>query len=200
MPSILKEIPEKLVMPSGRTHDAITLWSFPFVTGSIYAVQQDGLLALLTGSGFLFGGLMFGPDLDIYSQQYKRWGLLRYLWLPYRKLVKRHRSWLSHWFIVGTLIRVLYLSGWVAGLWILSMWWGSLFFQAIGEIADWREMANGLLIEGAIATWDFLCHHFLDIGAVIGGIELGADSHSCSDWLVSAWNRHRKSATRAQVR
>ncbi len=28
---------------------------------------------------------MFGPDLDIYSVQFQRWGFLRWIWLPYQK-------------------------------------------------------------------------------------------------------------------
>src|SRR5918998_3916008 len=57
----------------------------------------------------LFGGLMFGPDLDIQSRQYTRWGVFRFLWLPYRAFF-RHRSRWSHGIIFGTLIRVVYFA------------------------------------------------------------------------------------------
>lgn len=73
-------------MPSGRTHDRITLWALPFVTGVAFWQTKSGHLTLLITGGFLFGGLMFGPDLDIYSRQYQRWGFLRFIWLPYQKI------------------------------------------------------------------------------------------------------------------
>ena len=56
---------------------------------------------------------MLGPDLDIHSIQYRRWGPLRWIWLPYQKALK-HRSQLSHGPIIGTAVRVMYLSVWIA--------------------------------------------------------------------------------------
>ena len=74
-----------------------------------------GSLALSAAAtvAMLFGGLMFGPDLDIQSKQYTRWGVFRFLWLPY-KVVFRHRSRWSHGLIFGTLIRVVYFTGVIA--------------------------------------------------------------------------------------
>ena len=82
-------------MPSGRTHDRITLWSLPLVMTLSFRATADILLTLIVSSGFLFGGFMFGPDLDIHSVQYRRWGWFRWIWLPYRGSM-RHRSILSH--------------------------------------------------------------------------------------------------------
>ncbi len=64
-------------MPSGRTHDRITLWCLPIVAVGTYMLTQQLPWMLIASGGFLFGGLMFGPDLDIHSVQYKRWGILR---------------------------------------------------------------------------------------------------------------------------
>jgi len=96
-------------MPSGRTHDRITLWTLPLVSGIAYFLTQSGKLALILAGGFLFSGLMFGPDLDIHSVQYKRWGWLRWIWIPYRSAI-RHRSHFSHGLIIGTFLRWVYLG------------------------------------------------------------------------------------------
>jgi uncharacterized metal-binding protein len=97
-------------MPSGKTHDLLTVLLLPptFVAG--WLVTREPALALLLTFFTLFGGFMFGPDLDTHSRQYTRWGFLRFLWLPY-KVVFSHRSRWSHGILFGTLIRVLYFSG-----------------------------------------------------------------------------------------
>jgi len=92
-------------MPSGATHDRITLWISPLVAGLTWVLTQSDRLTLITVGTFLAGGLLLSPDLDIRSRPYKRWGWLRWLWLPYQKSI-RHRSWLSHGWIIGTLLRI----------------------------------------------------------------------------------------------
>ncbi len=114
-------------MPSGRTHDRITLWSLPAVAGLSFSLTRNGNLTLLIATGFLFGGLMFGPDLDIHSRQYQRWGWLRWIWQPYQHNL-RHRSFLSHGPIIGTALRVFYLASWIAALWIFAAATGKLFW------------------------------------------------------------------------
>ena len=116
-------------MPSGRTHDRITLWLLPWVVGLSLLITRRAELTLLMAGGFLFSGLMFGPDLDIYSIQYQRWGVLRLIWWPYRSLL-RHRSWLSHGPIVGTTLRIVYflaflvlMGGIILG--IVQLIWGN---------------------------------------------------------------------------
>ena len=138
-------------MPSGRTHDRITLWMLPFVVGTCYFIINDGELTLLFSGAFFFSGLMFGPDLDIHSIQFKRWGLFRLLWLPYQKLL-HHRSWLSHGLIIGTVIRVIYLSLWIfivstillaiaQLIWGFAWNWQTFFSQQFNLILTeyWRE-------------------------------------------------------------
>lgn len=51
---------------------------------------------------------LLSPDLDLSrSRAFRRWGVLRWLWLPYA-VVFRHRR-MSHQLILGPLTRVLYL-------------------------------------------------------------------------------------------
>lgn len=97
-------------MPSGKTHDAITIvLAAPLFAGT-YAVTRDAWVSAIVTCGFLFGGLLFGPDLDIASKQYSRWVIFKFLWFPYRTFFK-HRSRWSHGLIFGTLLRVVYLMG-----------------------------------------------------------------------------------------
>ena len=67
-------------------------------------------LAIIVTVTFLFGGLMFGPDLDTHSSQYTRWGIMKNLWYPYQKFFK-HRSRWSHGLIFGTFLRIIYFIG-----------------------------------------------------------------------------------------
>jgi uncharacterized metal-binding protein len=172
-------------MPSGRTHDRITLWSLPWVVAFSYLLARQGELTLIVAGAYLFSALMFGPDLDIYSVQYKRWGILRWIWLPYQGFVS-HRSRLSHGLIVGTALRVIYLlvcillaaipAVAIAQLMVGFNWnWQHFAFQGIQAITqDYQKEAIALAI----------------------GLELGAMSHSLGDWLGSTYKKWRKQRVR----
>jgi uncharacterized metal-binding protein len=168
-------------MPSGITHDRITLWSLPWITFGTYILTRHGEATLLLSGGFLFSGLMFGPDLDIYSLQYKRWGILRCIWQPYRRLC-RHRSIYSHGPILGTLLRVFYLS-------IIIAFWAVLFV-AIAQLLfgfdwNWQEFTQQKL---------FLLRtkYYSETLALFLGLELGAMSHYLSDLIISNYRRQQK--------
>ncbi len=167
-------------MPSGQTHDRITLWALPFVAGATFVQTKSGNLTLLVAGGFMFGGLMFGPDLDIYSRQYQRWGLLRWIWIPYQKSL-RHRSFLSHGPIIGTTLRVIYLSCVVGILVILVI----AVAQMLGN-GDWSRQILSEIVGRS------LLNHTPELFALFLGLELGAMSHSLSDWSNSAYKRVQK--------
>ena len=61
--------------------------------------------------GAFLGDLFLSPDLDhnVGSLSYRAWGPLRFVWMPYMYLVP-HRSAVSHFPIVGTAGRLLYLG------------------------------------------------------------------------------------------
>lgn len=170
----------RLGMPSGRTHDRITLWSLPLVTGLSLSVTASPSLTLWVAAGFLVGGLMLGPDLDIHSVQYKRWGWFRWIWLPYRGSM-RHRSPLSHAPITGTMIRVIYLGCWL-GLGCLV---GLTLINEIFQVGwSWGEIAD--------VFWRSLHRYRYQAFAVLVGLELGACSHYIADWLVSTHKRVKR--------
>jgi len=173
-------------MPSGTTHDRITLWTLPWISGITYGFTRNGDLTLLVSGSFLFSGLMFGPDLDIPSVQVKRWGFLRGIWTPYRRLL-RHRSLFSHGLIIGTCIRVLYL--------LILVIWFSIFIVGIAQLFlgfpwNWQQFV--------IRQSHLLTHHYYQEGlAVFVGLELGAMSHSLSDWIGS---NHKKRLKKKQLK
>ncbi|MGB3612739.1 MAG: metal-binding protein [Elainellaceae cyanobacterium] len=167
-------------MPSGRTHDRITLWSLPIVVGISLWLTRSSTLTLALIGGFLFGGLMLGPDLDTRSIHHNRWGWFRWIWVPYRNSIS-HRSPLSHGPVIGTTLRVIYLLvvmglTTAAGLAItnevlgLSWTWGQLR----------QLLADGLTRYGHILT------------AAVVGLEVGALGHYTSDWSLSSYKQVRK--------
>ena len=100
-------------MPNAPTHDFITIVTgaavAPVVLNSALPDANPTNTLVLVGS-YLASGLLFSPDLDLRSAPYRRWRGLRFMWLPYQKLVP-HRSWVSHSFLFGPLLRVVYFAG-----------------------------------------------------------------------------------------
>ncbi|MGB3508270.1 MAG: metal-binding protein [Microcoleaceae cyanobacterium] len=165
-------------MPSGHTHDRITLWSLPLVAALSFGLVRSTHLTLFVSGGFLFSGLMFGPDLDINSRQFQRWGWFRWLWRPYQTSLN-HRSFLSHGPLIGTALRLLYLAIWLVVIVILAL--------AIDRILglQWD-------IWGFVQTcWRSLSQQYLEVVALLVGLEVGAMSHSVSDWSSSAYKRFK---------
>ena len=168
-------------MPSGRTHDRITLWGLPWVVMIAYLLTRDGEITLIVGLAYLFSGLMFGPDLDIHSVQFKRWGIFRWIWLPYQKTL-RHRSNLSHGFLVGTTLRVIYFSaflllvGMIAVAIAQGVWGFEWNWQAFFVVGGQQVHKN----------------YWVEVLALFVGLEIGAMSHSVSDWTGSAIKQYKK--------
>lgn len=167
-------------MPSGRVHDRITLWCLPWLVLLTLLLTRSGELALLAAAGFLFSGLMFGPDLDIYSVQFKRWGWLRWIWIPYQKALS-HRSQLSHGLLIGTILRLLYL------LVITSLI--GMFGVAIAQLVwgfpwNWQNFLQLCLQK--------LQQYSGEAIALFLGLESGAMSHSFADWTGSTYKRIKR--------
>ncbi len=167
-------------MPSGRTHDRVTLWSLPIIAGGTLLTTSRADLAFWVSGGFLFSGLIFGPDLDLYSFHYQRWGKLRWLWQPYQRAIK-HRSIWSHGPLIGTMGRVLYLSLWLALLGIFCVGIVQLICgNAYTGKKLWAIFQESIVKDRSV--------YF----ALFWGLELGAMSHYVSDWLVSKFKRISK--------
>ncbi len=126
-------------------------------------------------------GLIFGPDLDLYSIHYKRWGKLRWLWRPYQQALK-HRSIWSHGPIIGTIGRIIYLSLWVGLL--------GLFLLGIAQFIGIKTYTGQQLL---VILQQSIAKNSAIYIALFCGLELGAMSHYLSDWLVSTYKRFAKS-------
>lgn len=170
-------------MPSGKTHDAITFILAAPTFAAAWGVSNSIALAAVTTCAMLFGGLMFGPDLDIQSRQYTRWSIFRFIWLPYRTIF-RHRSRWSHGIIFGTLIRVIYFALVIALLVAAAVTLRATLVggapPGFGEIVQaWRAIESG--ISQSVGRHAAL--------AVFAGLWWGAASHTLTD---VAWSVLRK--------
>jgi uncharacterized metal-binding protein len=128
-------------MASGKNHDLSILVCTPIVgiLSSYYTLSLE--LAIIASSAHLLGGFYLSPDLDLRSKPYKRWGWLRWIWIPYQKSIP-HRSFLSHAPILGTTLRLGYLTTFV------------LAFCYLGWIIIWSLFpdSNSIQIQLEI-TW-----------------------------------------------
>ncbi|HKQ53025.1 MAG TPA: metal-binding protein [Pyrinomonadaceae bacterium] len=170
-------------MPSGRMHDAITLILAAPTFVAAWGLAGALAPAIVATCAMLFGGLMFGPDLDIQSRQYTRWGIFRFLWLPYRALF-RHRSRWSHGLVFGTLIRVVYFALVLAlvvsaGVYLRAFWTSGPTPTFAEVWQAWRAIEAGVRANvGEHAAW-----------AALAGLWWGAASHTLTD---VAWSVLRK--------
>lgn len=166
-------------MPSGRTHDAITIFVAAPVFAAAFAVTSSLRFSAIVTASFLFGGLMFGPDLDTASLQYSRWGPLRFLWFSYRSFFK-HRSRFSHGLVFGALFRVVYFMGVVSiaafgVIYAVTGLYGESLPGVIELARSWSVI--GEYTRGYIGEYSF--------AAFFVGTWLGAASHTFTDIACS---------------
>lgn len=165
-------------MPSGKTHDAITVVTATAAVPVWYAispVHNSGPLAVAIGA-YLFSGFYFSDDLDTRSVAYRRWGPLRFLWWPYQKLVP-HRSWISHGIGIGPLLRVVYFG---LMLWLTAR--GALWLLVREGVRVNRDAVLGSLWTHGV-RWTFA--HPSTTLWVAAGLVLGGVTHSIADTVVS---------------
>ena len=100
-------------MPSGKTHLRIEAVILVLWSGlSAYLVLREWITtsqALLFLGSYLFSMILMSPDLDLSkSDAFYRWGVLRWIWLPYAWIF-RHRQ-MSHHPLLGPLSRIVYIG------------------------------------------------------------------------------------------
>jgi len=97
-----------IIIPSHATHERInTALLIIIIVSSVY--YKFYLITILIFSiAFIFGTYYISPDIDVDSRIYRRWGLLRFFWKPYKDLFK-HRG-LSHNLILGPATLIGYLA------------------------------------------------------------------------------------------
>ncbi|MBF6613507.1 MAG: metal-binding protein [Chloroflexi bacterium] len=169
-------------MPNARTHDIITIATAaaatPLILSSSWPDMNPTNAAVLIGS-YLASGLLFSPDLDLRSTPYRRWGALRWAWLPYRRMVP-HRSWVSHSFIIGPLLRILYFAGVMLLLALVAL-------GLLNSLVPVDPSGTMLVVTSAIARW--IAGHPATIGYSVSGFVLGGAAHTLADLIVTAVKR-----------
>ena len=166
-------------MPSGKTHDVITFVLAVPAFATTYAATKSYPVSTVVAMAFIFGGLMFGPDLDTVSRQYSRWLVLRFLWFPYRRFFI-HRSRFSHGLVFGAFGRVVYFMGVLtlavfAVLYVYAAYTGGKLPGFVDFSRVWQPIG------------EFTRAHFGEhiLSAVFVGLWLGAASHTFTDMAGS---------------
>lgn len=154
-------------MPSGKVHAVTTLLVASFSGPALVAVGQPVEHAISFVGGNLLG-LLVNPDLDVDSGNRSHYYLRNttgclgaaawyVFWYPYAQLV-RHRSPLSHMPVVGTLLRVAYLSLALVLIWAvlrLVLPFPAIQYPNLGR--DWAWALAGLMLVDTIhALQDYL--------------------------------------------
>jgi uncharacterized metal-binding protein len=141
-------------MASGKNHDK-SIYLLTPVVGIIGGYYFSPELGLVAASSHLLAGLYLSPDLDLKSLPWKRWGVLKVIWLPYQRFIP-HRSPLSHAPVLGSLIRLVYLAACLSPLWLVfpdlqRMQWAVDWGKAIAFLAGVELSAlNHLLLDGLL--------------------------------------------------
>ncbi|WP_292470525.1 metal-binding protein [Methanolobus sp.] len=115
-------------MPKVKTHDTINTAVLVGVLSGLYylmwkeigfvSIYLNTYTLLVFSLAYLFATFYLSPDLDTNSKPYKRWGMLRILWWPY-KVIFKHRGF-SHNPILGPLSIILNLGLIIAALLLLG--------------------------------------------------------------------------------
>ncbi|OGI22777.1 MAG: hypothetical protein A2255_02990 [Candidatus Melainabacteria bacterium RIFOXYA2_FULL_32_9] len=165
-------------MPSGKMHDSIAFISIipMFLLGGC-VFNNNPQHIYVFAFAVTFSQLMFGPDLDVQSRQYKRWGLLRWIWLPYMKLFA-HRSRFTHGIIFGPIFRFIYLLIvlillFISTVFVIGHLLGNNFFLSL------LFSVNQVVRDADISSFTPFLLPF------IFGIFLGAAIHTITDKVFS---------------
>jgi uncharacterized metal-binding protein len=173
-------------MPNADTHDRITYVFAPVTAVGAQYYWQRPVLAALAAGFMLFAGLMFGPDLDLHSRPYKRWGPLRIIWKPYQAALS-HRSAYSHGPLLGTLIRILYFLA-------IFLVLGSLALYARDRLLYGSQLYLGeqydMLRQDVLNFWRTTDKPYFY--AAFAGLWFGALTHTAADVIWSSWKKLRR--------
>ncbi|MCG3159383.1 MAG: hypothetical protein JMDDDDMK_00369 [Acidobacteria bacterium] len=172
-------------MPNARGHDAITYAIIPFTYLAAEMYWGDHTTSAIATVAMLFSGLMFGPDLDLDSKPYRRWGPLKFLWKPYQVALP-HRSKLSHGPILGTIIRIAYF------LIVFSLFAATVLYARHryldGGQTTWQGEFD--VVKADLFTfWEGTDKQYFE--AAFGGLCVGALAHTTADIIWSAIKRRR---------
>lgn len=170
----------RFFMPNADTHDRITYIFAPVTFAAVQWYWQLPVLSLIATAAMLFAGLMFGPDLDLHSRPYRRWGPLRFIWKPYQAALS-HRSTFSHGPVLGTIVRLIYFLAIFTLLGSLVLWFQQNYVHGVN--ITWQEQYL-LLRDDVFAFWRGADRLYLIAGFF--GLCFGAFTHTAADVIWSA--------------
>lgn len=104
-------------MPGYNAHRLFNYTVFITIILAVFVLDKTLInlnLLLALGAGFYIGTDFITPDLDTDSTAIKRWGRLKIIMLPYKWMFTHRQS--SHNIVYGAVIRILYISLLVLGL------------------------------------------------------------------------------------
>jgi uncharacterized metal-binding protein len=104
-------------MPGYRTHDKAASIATPIIiVASAQLISVPDAIAV--GVAFWLANRYLSPDLDIDSIMNKRWGVLRFVWWPYKRMFQ-HRSFWTHSGPISATVRFIYLAVWVSPIFLI---------------------------------------------------------------------------------
>lgn len=119
-------------------------------------------------------GMLFSPDLDLDSRIHQRWGLLLFIWKPYKWCIP-HRHFWSHGLVLPPLLRLGYFFAMIIGL-IFVIETVMLQFGLPFPVLH-------MSIAQAIMDW-FVANPLITLSMACGFVTGGA-VHTIADWIVS---------------
>lgn len=107
-------------MPNHKIHETTGIITSPVVAVGMYHFTESIAITGITLAVYIAATYYLSPDLDhdVGAASYKRWGIFRFIWYPYKQLVK-HRSWVSHSGPISATIKLLYLVVWLLPLYYI---------------------------------------------------------------------------------
>jgi uncharacterized metal-binding protein len=174
-------------MPDARTHDIITVATGAALAPVTYGVLNEGqlldhpeamALTLWLVGAHLVSGILFSPDLDLDSAIDNRWGILGWIWIPYRRAIP-HRHFWSHSLIFAPLLRLAYFYLVVSGLLFFWVWALALLGVVVPDyhLQLFAELRRILAANPEVTT------------AVLVGFCTGSAAHTIADWAVTNGRR-----------
>lgn len=129
---------------------------------------------------------MFSGDLDLVSSQSKRWGILKWIWIPYRKMMAHRSSW-SHGILLGTVFRIFYLSV------VIILFYTIFYFITSNLSPDLNKDLVDNTKQGVVFLKSKNPLYFI---IIFMGLLAGAASHTLADESVSLIKRLLKKKKR----
>jgi uncharacterized metal-binding protein len=158
-----------------KTHDRVTFFTAALMLPVTLYYTDSGNLAMITAISTFVGGWMLGPDLDhpTGSEPLNRWWVLKFIWTPYRRwLIPHHRHPFSHWPVLGTAVRCLYLLSFLT----LSLWLG-------GKLAPFFHLVPPPFEESLFYYWQLSVQYSRELLWGFIGLCAADVGHYAADYL-----------------